>query len=221
MFLRWTFLRRALLLSAAACAVLSVDSGARAEGDPDVDRIVQAGHAVKWNWTPPGKDQRYGHAEVLVNASMDAVHKVVTDYGHYRDLAPDKLRQTRIIAKEGGNTDVYTQVPILDGMYMAWYVVRFGPTRVTPNGTRLIDGQMLRGNIPAMSSTWTLRPVNDEWTLVKLDLLGLPNVPVPQAWIDEGLRDAAEQAVDAVHDKAQGNPKWIPYQATATAEPSK
>ena len=215
MSLRWN---RGLVSLAAAAILAFIPDTARADLDLDLDvtRIAAVGHSLKWNWTPPGKGDRFGHGEVLINAPLEKVRSIVTDYAHYHDLAPDKIRTTRIIAKHAGSTDVYTQVPILDGTIMAWYVVRFSPLKEVKPGTEVIEGTMVKGNISAMNSIWTMRAVNDQWTVLKLDLLGTPGVPVPQAWIDEGLRDAAVQSVDAVHDRAQGDAKWVPWVPGAT-----
>src|SRR5579872_6592237 len=39
---------------------------AHADAPPaDVARLAAAGHALKWNWVPPGRSARYGHAETL------------------------------------------------------------------------------------------------------------------------------------------------------------
>jgi hypothetical protein len=186
-------------------------------GDVDVDRIAAAGHTIRSNWTPPGKDQRYGHAEVLVHAPIAAVRKVVLDYAHYKDLSGDRIKATRIVAKDAGNTDVYTRIPIMNGLLTVWYVVRYAPLKVVSPGTEMVEGQMVKGNIRAMNGVWNMRSVNDEWTVLKLDLLMLPDVNIPQAWIDESLRDAAADAVNAIHDRAQGDPTWVPWHGGATS----
>jgi hypothetical protein len=210
----------ALPCSARADGPVAGAAPAQSAGDGDVERIAAAGHTLKWNWTPPGKDHRYGHAEVLVHAPIAAVRTIVQDYGHYKDLAGDKIKTTRVIAKDAGNTDVYTQIPIMNGLLTVWYVVRYSPIKVVTPGTEVIEGQMVKGSLRAMNGVWTMRAVNDSWTLVKLDLLALPNVMVPDAWIDEGLRDSAGQAIDAVHDRAQGDSHWVPW-VSAQASASK
>ena len=185
--------------------------------DGDVERIAAAGHALRSNWTPPGKDKRYGHAEVLVHAPIAAVRSVVMDYAHYKDLSGGKIQTTKVVAKDAGSTDVYTRIPIMNGLITAWYVVRYAPLKVVTPGTETVEGQMVKGNLRDMNGIWTMRAVNDSWTVVKLDLLALPDVTVPQAWIDEGLRDAAGDAITAVHDRAQGDSHWEPWQGATSA----
>jgi hypothetical protein len=212
------FLRaiRRLLPVAAVAIVASLTTPARADGDPAIERIAAAGHSLKWNWTPPGRDQRYGHAEVLINAPLATVRAAVSDFGHYKDLVPDKFHTARIVGKQNGNTDVYMQVPILNGIITLWDVVRFEPVKVVAPGLEVLEGKMIKGNVRDMNAIWTTQAVNDSWTLLKFDLLLSAALPAPQSAIDEELRDAAMRAVDAIHDRAQGHPQWVPW-ATVSA----
>jgi hypothetical protein len=74
---------------------------------------------------------------------------------------------------------------------------------------------MTKGNLHSMDGVWTMRAINEGWTLLELDLRAVPNVIIPDAWIEEGNRDAAADAVNAVHDRAQGNSKWVPWNGAA------
>jgi len=58
-----------------------------------------AGHTLKWNWNPPGRAERYGHAETLVQAPLEAVRTQVLDFSHYKDLSGGKFKTSRMIAK--------------------------------------------------------------------------------------------------------------------------
>jgi hypothetical protein len=60
--------------------------------DQDAVRIAAAGHSLKWNWTPPGRSDRYGHGETLVHAPLSVVRARVVDYGHYKDFMPTSSR---------------------------------------------------------------------------------------------------------------------------------
>ena len=79
-----------------------------APADAQVDRLATAGHSLKWNWTPPGRGERYGHAEVLINAPIAAVRAQVTDFPHYKEFAPEKFQNARMVAKDGPNVDIET-----------------------------------------------------------------------------------------------------------------
>ncbi|MDB4997303.1 MAG: hypothetical protein JWM74_4735, partial [Myxococcaceae bacterium] len=58
---------------------------------------------------------------------------------------------------------------------------------------------------------FTMRSIEPNWTILSCDLLLTPNMPAPQSAIDEELRDAAMQAVDAIKDRAQGKKGDVPY----------
>ena len=211
---------RALRFFIAAAALGSLALSARdATADPpeaDAARLSAAGHSLKWNWVPPGKSERCGHAENLIAAPLSAVRAVVTDFPHYKDLVPSKFHNAHVIGKENGSTDLYMQVPVLHGMLTLWDVARFAPLRQV-GGAEVLEGNLVKGNIRAMNLMITMRPLGERWTLIKLDMLLLPNIPAPQSAIDEELRDAALQAVDAIHDRAQGNQQWLRWSPDATA----
>jgi hypothetical protein len=181
-----------------------------AEGDdldPDAARIAAAGHSLKWNWTPPGRSDRYGHAETLIHAPLSSVRTHVLDYAHYRDFMPEKFRTSRVVAHGAdGSSDVYIQIAVLHGMVTLWDVTRFSAAKTIAPGVDIVEGRMMpgKGNVEDLDAVWTLRALDTEWTVLKFDLLLKPGLPAPQSAIDEELRDSAMCAVDAIHDRAQG-----------------
>jgi hypothetical protein len=216
--------RRALVAASALTALsllgtpgISCDAHAAAaapasaQQDVQLDRLVAAGHSVKWNYSPQGRSERFGHSEVLINAPMAAVRAQVLDFSHYKEFAPDKFKNARMVGKEGSNVDMYFQVPIMHGMMTLWYIARFGGTRVIGPGTEAVEGKFVRGNIKDMNLVFTMRAIEPNWTILSCDLLLTPNIPAPQSAIDEELRDAAMQAVDAIKDRAQGKSVNVPY----------
>ena len=197
---------RSLLFGAAIAAFIFTAGPTNADqtGDDDVKRLAD-GKSIKSNWQPPGTNERYGHAEVLIHAPFGTVKKLVLDYGHYKDLVPDKFHNSRIVGKTGGMTEVYMQVPIMHGMLTLWNVMRFSELKAVAADYCIVEGWFVKGNVRAANVAWTVKRVDDEWTILKFDLLMLPNLPAPQSAIDEELRDAAMDAVNGVHDHAQGN----------------
>jgi hypothetical protein len=176
--------------------------------DPDAARIAAAGHSLKWNWTPPGHSDRYGHAETLIHAPLQAVRTRVLDFAHYREIVPEKFKTSRVIGHgPDGSADVYIQIAVLHGMVTLWDVTRFMPPRTVEPGVDVIEGRMVpgKGNVDDVDVVWTLRALDDEWTLLKFDLLLKPGWPAPQSAVDEELRDSAMAAVDSIHDRAQGS----------------
>jgi hypothetical protein len=204
---RWT----ASLLALGALS-LSPPAKADAPPDPDASRIAAAGHPLKWNWTPPGRSARYGHAETLIHAPLATVRRLVLDFGHYKELA-DSITQSRVVGHgPDGSTDVYIQMGVMNNTIKFWNVTRFAPLRSVPEG-EVVEGQMVhgKGNIDDSSTVWTMRAAGSEWTVLKFDVLLSPGLPAPQSLIDEQLRDSAMDAVNSIHDRAQGSKDILPY----------
>jgi hypothetical protein len=170
--------------------------------DAEIARIEGAPFAVKSNWVPPGKSERFGHAEIVIHGDPDEVRKVLLDFGHYKDIVPRKFKNAHVIAKEKGRTDLYMQVPIMHGMIMLWDVLRFSPITLTERGERL-EGTFVRGNVRDANIVMTMRGVAPKKTLLTCDLLILPKVPAPQSAIDEELRDAAGDALDGIKGRVE------------------
>ena len=193
------------MLSFVGAPGASIHEARAAQVDAQLDRLVAAGRSVKWNYSPSGHAERYGHSEVLINAPMAAVRAQVLDFTHYKEFAPDKFKNARMVAKDGSNVDMYFQVPIMHGMMTLWYIARFGGVHVTQPGTEVVEGKYVRGNIKDMNIVFTMRTIEPNWTILSCDLLLTPNMPAPQSAVDEELRDAAMQAVDAVKGRAQAS----------------
>src|SRR6476646_6859098 len=118
-------LGRAFFASTAVlAAVLLATPPAAALDDADPPKLAD-GNAQKWNWVPPGTGDRYGHAEVLVNAPLAAVKKQVMDFAHWKDLVPDKFHNVRVVGKDASGTEIYMQVPVMHGVLTLWNVMRF------------------------------------------------------------------------------------------------
>jgi hypothetical protein len=203
-------------LLVTACA-LAAAGPAHAEGTPadaDASRIAAAGHSLKWNWTPPGRAGRYGHAETLIHAPVEKVRGFVTDYGHYTQLAPSIVTSRVVGHQPDGGIDVYIRMGVLNNMYVMWNVTRFAPPRPDAGvGGDVIEGRMVpgKGNIDDTATIWTLHSVGPDWTVLKFDFLLKPSVPVPDSLLDEQLRDSANDVVDSIHDRAQGSKGILPY----------
>lgn len=170
--------------------------------DAEVARLEEAGHSLRWNYVPRGRSERYGHAEVLIDAPQERVRRELQSFNHYRDLIPRKFKNARIVAKAPDGIDVYMQVPALKGLVTMWQVMRFHP--VVPRGEReeVIEGTFVKGNVKHSHFVLTTRRVSDARTLLKIDMLIVPGFAAPQGALDEGLRDAARDAADAFRDRS-------------------
>lgn len=191
------------ILAAAFGGAVALSPVAAHAQDAQLARLAAAKTSVKWNWVPPGKAAKYGHSEVLVDAPLAKVRSHVVDYARYRQFS-HKFKAVRVVAKQGDTTDVYFRIPILKGMAMMSYVLRFGPPKVVTPGTELVEGKFVSGssNVKDVHLTFNMREVEGNRTILSVDLLAAPSFPAPQEAIDEELRDAAMNAVDAIRDQS-------------------
>lgn len=163
-----------------------------------LERLKKDPGPLKSNWTPPGKADRYGHAEGLINASPDKVKARLTDYAHYAELAGPKFKTVKVVDKQGANTLVYFQLPIMKGIVTINYTTSYAPPKTTAVGD-VIEGTYVKGNIKNQHLAFTLKPGADaNSTIMVCDLLLQPNVPAPQSALDEELRDACGDAINNV-----------------------
>lgn len=168
------------------------------EKSAQLERLKKDAGPIKSNWTPPGKSDRYGHAEGLIAATPEAVKAKLSDFPHFKDLAGPKFKSVRVVDKQGANTDVYFQLPIMKGVVVIWYVTRFAPAKAAAGGD-VIEGTFVKGNIKGMHIAFNVRPgPDDKSAVVVCDLVLQPNVPAPQSALDEELRDACGDAINAL-----------------------
>jgi hypothetical protein len=157
-------------------------------------RLAKDRGPIRTNWVPPGKSERYGHAEGIIDAPPDKVKAKLQDYSNYKELAGPKFKTVRVVDKQGASTDVYFQLPIMKGIITINYVTRFAPIKGD-----VIEGTFVKGNIKDMHIAWTVRPGPDDKTaIMTCDLILLPNIPAPQDAVDEEMRDACGDAINSV-----------------------
>ncbi len=209
------------LAAGLAMTLSSGSSRADAQLDDDVAKLNAAMHALKSNVQRPGRPEKYGRAISMINAPLADVRTAVTKYGDYKTLAPERFSVVKVVGKDGPNTDVYMKIPIMKGMIDLWQVLRFGaPVTVSP-GVEVIEGKFVKGNVKDAHIVFTLRRLDDNFTVLTCDLLIVPSIPAPQSAIDEELRDSALKAVDGLHTKAQGGDnKTVAYVAAAPSAPA-
>ncbi len=169
-----------------------------------LERLKKDPGPIRSNWTPPGKTERYGHAEGIIPAKQEVVKAKLTDYANYKELAGPKFKTVKVVDKQGQDTDVYFQLPIMKGVVIINYVTRFGPMR-NVQGADIVEGNFVKGNIKTMHIAMSVRPGPDDKSSVMVcDILLLPGVPAPQSALDETLRDACGDAINHVKRSTAG-----------------
>jgi hypothetical protein len=172
--------------------------------DPQVARLLEAKKTLNWNQTLAGGKDRYGHAEALVEAPADKLAKTAVEFGKYKELHR-KFSTARVIGKEGDQTDVYMRYPVTIGPVTIelYEVMRFGPDHAA-NGTHVIEARGIKGDMKRGHTLITIKPVDAKHSLIEVDILLVPVLPAPQSYVDEELRDGAQDFVNGLRDKAQG-----------------
>ena len=165
------------------------------------ERLAKDPGPIKTNWTPPGKSERYGHAEAIIAAPYAVVKERLLDFPHYKELAGPKFKKVSLVDKSASGTDLYFQLPIMKGLVTIWYVTRFGTARPGMSGAEIIEGKFVKGNIKDMQIAFTIRRTSDDKTILVCDLNLAINLPAPQAALDEELRDACGDAVNALRTR--------------------
>ena len=168
---------------------------------------------------PQGRTEHFGHAEMVVAAPVAFVRDQATDFTHYKDLSNGRIRQSRLIDKRAGSTDVYLQVPVLHGMVTLWQVLRFSDVKRSADGTETFTGKLVSGNVRAAEMIVTIKPAGQGRSVASCDLLLVPEFAAPQSAVDAELREAAASAVRAFASRAEQ--KYVmatpPPQDTAVA----
>lgn len=167
-------------------------------------RLMQTRKTERYNVALVGASTsiRAGGGMTAVNAPLAEVRKIVQDFGHYADFMP-RFKKSRIVGRNGMDTDVYLQVEILHGAATIWAVTRFTPP-VSQGSCEVIQGKMEhQGNVDDLRSVWHLCSVDDTHTILKLELLIVPKVPVPGSVVTGELEYAADKAVSSARNRAE------------------
>ncbi|HEY0464606.1 MAG TPA: SRPBCC family protein [Polyangiaceae bacterium] len=155
----------------------------------------------RYEVTLPFSAFRAGAARTVVAAPLGDVLPLLSDYRHYSQFIK-AFEVSKIVGREGESTDVYLRVKILKGAATVWAVVRFGPPK-TDGDSKTITAHLLKGNVKRLDAVWHLDPVDEGRSRVTLELLIVPDLPVPESLVVPEVRDAAVTAVRGIRDEAE------------------
>jgi ribosome-associated toxin RatA of RatAB toxin-antitoxin module len=190
------------MLAAASDVVAQSDPPAEGGTNADVARVTHSRDAVRYSLAMPDSPIRAGGAMVAIDAPLADVRRLVTDYAHYQDFLPG-FQKSRILARGPAGTDVYLQAPILHGAATLWAVVRFGLPVRDGAGERIEGKKTGQANVDDLRAIWRLSPIDANRTLLKLEFLVVPSLPLPGAMVTPQLAESSEDAVRACRDRAE------------------
>ncbi|HEY4104381.1 MAG TPA: SRPBCC family protein [Polyangiaceae bacterium] len=186
------------------CATLSVallstaSASAAPSAGPDLDKWR---HVERFEVKTPYSSTNAGAARVNVDAPVDTVRAVVQDFKNYSAFIP-RFEKSHVVGRSGDKTDVYLQVPILKGAAKVWAIVRFDPPKQVGEEEQVV-GHMVKGNVKRLDAVWHMKKIDDTSTKLSLDLLIVPDLPVPDALVVPEVRFAADKAVGGSRDEAE------------------
>jgi ribosome-associated toxin RatA of RatAB toxin-antitoxin module len=190
---------RGSALTLLACTLLSsVSALAAPAAGPELQKWREVS---RFNVKTPYAAINAGAARVNVDAPAEVVRSVVQDYKNYASFM-SRFEKSQIVGRSGDKTDVYLQVPILKGAAKVWAVVRFEPIKQVDGG-EIVVGHMIKGNVKRLDATWRLKKLDDSTTQVALELLIVPDMPVPDSLVVPEVRFAAAKAVEGSRDEAE------------------
>jgi ribosome-associated toxin RatA of RatAB toxin-antitoxin module len=169
--------------------------GARSDAAP-VTRSVE-----RFMVKVPNSRVDAGAARALAHASSEGLRSVVTDYARYSSIIA-QFKNARVVGRSGGHTDVYLEVPILSGFSTVWAVVRFEAPEAKGN-QHIIRGRLVRGNVRRLDATWRIEKIDEQKSVLTLELLMVPKLPAPTSVVSAELRKAAGKAVNAARNEAE------------------
>jgi ribosome-associated toxin RatA of RatAB toxin-antitoxin module len=138
---------------------------------------------------------------VLAKAPSATLRSVVTDFGRYSSIIK-QFKQARVLGRSGDKTDVYLEVPILEGAGKVWAVVRFAPPEIVGDEV-IISGRLVKGNVKRLDAKWRIKKVDESASELTLELLIVPDLPAPNSLITKELRKAAGKAVHGARMEAE------------------
>lgn len=185
--------RRLTLFGSAAFVVSLLAPRAAAEPEPRESKRYQV--QTKLSGT------KAGAARVRVATPIAEVRRVVRDFAHYSKFIP-QFEKAKVVGRVATKTDVFLQVPILNGAAKIWAVVRFEPVK-SEAGEERLEGHMVEGNVKRLDAWWRFRAVDEETTELHLELLIVPKFPVPSSLITKQAAYAADQAVLGSRSRAE------------------
>lgn len=197
---RLRYLASILLLSVVSLSAVPAPAFA---ADDEATRLEALGKAQRYTikTTNPPNDIDTGGAAIYVNAPIDEVRRIVTDYRHYEKFIKP-FKQSKLLSRSKGVSEVYLEVPILHGAATVWVVTLIGPPVKEGQEERII-AKMQKGNVDDFRAVWRLRAVDAEHTIVKLEILVDPKLPAPASIVTPELCTAAEKAVTGVREHAE------------------
>jgi ribosome-associated toxin RatA of RatAB toxin-antitoxin module len=190
-------MNRLTFLVLSALALLWAASPVHAAGEPEVRsaQIVEEGSNISW-----------GHAVAVIDSPIDEVLPVVVDYANYVVFMPN-FTTSKVLARRGNRAMVYMEVSVASGTFTLWGQLNFSESP-SEGETRLIEAQLLEGNMRAFRASWRLTPVDGgARTEVDFKIYVDPDMPLPSSVFSRENEKAAAKTLRALNTRVRDSGK--------------
>lgn len=145
----------------------------------------------------------WGRAIAVVDAPMDHVMKIVTDYDHYSEFLPH-FKVSKVLSRRGDDALVYLEVGIIKNTTTLWGQLKL-KSSTDAKQKRTITAKVTKGNMTQFAATWEVTPLDGgKRTLVDFRILVEPKLPLPSAVFSAENEKAAARSLKAVRKRVRG-----------------
>lgn len=140
----------------------------------------------------------WGEAETDLDTPLEAILPVLENYAAYEEFMPN-FRRSRVLAQRGTRARVYMEVTAAAGALTLWGQLDLRERSEPEAETRVIEAQLLEGNIDAFRAEWRLEPTHDgQRTHVAFRIFVDPDLPLPSSLISRENERAARRSIEAL-----------------------
>ena len=158
-------------------------------------QIPEAGSNIAW-----------GQAVLVVDRPIEEVLPIIRDYANYAQFMPN-FTKSKVLAQRGSRAMVYMEVSVAKGTLTLWGQLNLAE-RPQEGESRVVEADLLEGNIDAFSARWRLTPV-DGGTRTEVDfkIFVDPDIPLPSSVFSRENERAAGRTVRALRARVVEGPK--------------
>lgn len=188
-----------ILAAILCCLAMATAPAAAQAGAPVPSENVLKGNLDSTAVPHPGTSVQWGRAVMMIDAPVDRVMSVIGNYADYHTFLPN-FTTSRVLSQRGSSALVYVQLEIMNGAATIWAELKLRPKK-TDGTTQVIEGTMTKGNVKLFQAQWEVTPQADGRTLVAIQMIVDPDLPVPSSILTSENQKSARKAMRALRDK--------------------
>lgn len=181
-----------LVTVALVVVALTAAVGAAASGG------LLASPVVTRQVSESGSSIARGEAEAELGQPVETILPVIEDYAGYESFMPN-FRRSRVLAQRGTRARVYMEISAAAGALTLWGQLDLRERTDVASDARIIEAELLEGNIDAFRAEWRLEPTADgKRTRVAFRIFVDPDLPLPASLISRENERAARRSIEAL-----------------------